>query len=606
MKQMFPISLSVFNKNESGATAIIYALCILPLMLVLGLAIDFSRIQSAQTHLQTAVDQATLASALDFSQNAGLSEGQRLRIARDTFEAVYAADVLTAHSDFETVSVNIARIGDTGIEGTATVDYPLAFGGLFGRPQITLTGQSAAAASPPQRLEIVLALDNTTSMFNNDRFNLMRSASKGFVNQLYDQTSTPGLTAIGVVPWATLVNINSERPGAFDASNAPDRNPGADGSRAVPKGAFEDRAQYLLAPELEENFSRAELEAAFAPVAWRGCIRSAPDERISRGGRVSSPLTDAPVRGMRWHTALVEPELQSAPLPGNIDAGDTIVNASFELPQNNIAVCAQDPDLVNGRRVNLSNVHMDVDRACLNNNNQLDFVEACVSDSNEHDYFRQGGEACPWTPRNDIFPWTRRRPISGPNQNCPVAMLGLSEDRGQIIDKLDEMYPVTGGTHVDIGLMWGLRILSPETEWASFFGQDRPAGYEEEGARKIMILLTDGQNTTPSQIEGYYGCTENEPGQAEARANAGDCWEAPGVSPLNNGALDALTTDSCNAITETYGIELFTIAVDINDNRALDLLADCAGDPARAFNIRASELETVFEAIAAQELRLLD
>lgn len=596
MEQVNEHERGSFLSNQNGATAIIYALTILPLLLLLGFAIDFSRIRSAQSHMQAAVDSATLASALDFSNSVNLSEAARLDLAAATFDATYAADVATAQGGFETLSADINRIGDNGISGTVRGRVQLAFGGLFGRTELDLEATSAAEASPPQRLEIVLALDNTTSMFRNNRFNLMRSASKGFVNQIFDNSVGPEFASIGVVPWATLININSERPGDFDVSDAADRTPGANGTREVPNTPFENRAQYLLAPEVEENFSQAELEQAFAPVAWRGCVRSAPNERRVTGTSVTEALTDAPVPGMRWHTALVEPELQSAPFAGISPSTPEVINASFQLGADRILACTQNP---NGSR---RNVHIDVDRACLEGSN-IDLAEACVSDPNEFDYFRQGGDACPW--QTNIFPWTSRRNISGPNQNCPVAMLGLSEDRSQVVDKLDEMHPVTGGTHMDIGLMWGLRMLSPQSEWASFFGQSEPGGYEDAGVRKVMILLTDGQNIAPGQIEGYYGCTETENVNTDSRGIADDCWRAPGVSTLSGGALDALTEDACDAITDTYGIELFTIAVDINDNRALDLLEDCAGDPARAFNIRASELETVFEAIAAQELRLL-
>lgn len=596
MRQVNSSRKKSFLRNENGATAIIYALTLLPILLLLGFAIDFSRVRTAQTHMQAAVDSATLASALDFSNSPNLTETARLDQATVTFNDTFLADVATAQGGYETVTLEVERVGENGIVGTAQGQVELAFGGLFGRTELLLEATSTAEASPPRRLEIVLALDNTTSMFRNDRFNLMRGAAKGFVNQIYDNSVGAGFTSIGVVPWATLVNINSERPGRFDTSDAADRSPDADGSREVPNPSFEDRVQYLLAPEVEENFSQTELEQAFAPVAWRGCVRSAPNERRSVGTTVINALTDAPVPGMRWHTALVEPELQSVPFSGTQIADADVINASFQLDAGRILACTQNPN--GGRR----NVHIDIDRACLRGNN-LDLAEACVSDPNEFDYFRLGGEVCPW--QQNIFPWTRARSISGPNQNCPVAMLGLSENRSQVVDKLDEMHPVTGGTHMDIGLMWGLRMLSPQSEWTNFFGQAQPGDYDDAGVRKVMILLTDGQNIAPSQIEGYYGCTEIENRATDSRGIADDCWRAPGVSTLSGGALDALTADACDAITETYGIELFTIAVDINDNRALDLLEDCAGDPERAFNIRASELESVFEAIASQELRLL-
>ena len=95
-------------------------------------------------------------------------------------------------------------------------------------------------------------------------------------------------------------------------------------------------------------------------------------------------------------------------------------------------------------------------------------------------------------------------------------------------------------------------------------------------------------------------CTEGE-----TRGAAGPCWRAEDVNRLSGGSLNALTADACSAI-RNYGIELYTIAVDVDDNSALDLLSECAEAPERAFNIRASQIDEVFSAIAARELRLTE
>ena len=487
MRQKIRTRFHHMIQRQEGATAVIYALCLLPMVLAMGLAIDYSRMVSAENHVQAATDQAVLASAIDFAKNGSLSESERLAIALDTFNKTFDADIATANRDLSVVGRAISRVGDNGIQGEVTTSLQLAFGGLFGRESVEIPASSAAEVSPPQDLEIVLVLDNTTSMFRNNRFNLMRSAAKDFVDNLLEASAGPGATAIGIVPWATLVNINSERPGGFNIAAGADRSPSAAGTRTVPNRPFEDRLRYLLEPENDVPYTRDALESDFAPVAWRGCIRSAPNERIVSGaGRVSRALTDAPVPGMRWHVGLVRPELESVAAPAGFSETDVPVEASFTLESGRIFRCRQRAERGAG------NLYNNADRACRNGNGgSLDFIEACVSDPNEFDYFRRGGDVCPW--QQNIFPWTRARPISGPNQNCPAAMLGLSEDRGQLIDKLDEMYPVSGGTHMDIGLTWGLRMLSPRAEWAGFFGQSRPTGYEEEGARKIMVLLTDAK-----------------------------------------------------------------------------------------------------------------
>ena len=580
-----------FAANESGATAVIYALVLLPLLLVMGLALDFSRIRTAQSHLQAAVDGATLSSALDFAGSATLAPADRLDIAADTFEAIYSADIATAQGGFETVSIDVTPEGDDGVRGTVNARLNLAFGSFFGRESIDFQATSAAAAGPPQDLEIILALDNTGSMFRNNRFNLMRSATKGFVDTIFDGATTPDQTYIGVVPWATTVNINTERPGGFNTSPGADRSFGADGSRVVPEPAFQDRLNVLLEPYGDDPYTQAEMDNDFLPVQWRGCVRAAAGERIvSNAGNVTRALTDEPVD--RWHALLVRPELRSQNAPGGFTGNPNPAPSNFSIPAGEILQCDQGNDSF------LTNLHLDVGRNCRANGASVNFQAACVSDPNEFGYFNNGGEACPW--QEDIFPWTTQRLISGPNQNCPTAMLGLSQDRGQLIDKLDAMYPVSGGTHLDVGLTWGLRMLSPRREWTDFFGHDRPADYNAEGVRKIMVILTDGENIAPL-MEGYYGCADRG-----TRSNAGECETTDSIGDLSNRSLNNLMLDACTEIRDTYNVEIFSIAVDINAAGPLNLLEQCAGDTERFFNISAGELESVFEAIAAQQLRLLN
>lgn len=600
MRQNLHNRIHALVDNQEGATAIIYALCLLPLFLMMGLAIDFSRIVSAENHVQAAADQAVLASAIDFAKNANLSESERLALATDTFNATFDADIATANRELSVTARSISRVGENGIQGNVTTSLQLAFGGLFGRESVSIPGSSAAELTPPQDLEIVLVLDNTVSMFRNNRVGLMRSAVKDFSNTLLDASSGPGSVAIGVVPWASTVNINSERPGGLDLSLAPDRSVPSAGSRTVPNSPFENRLQYLLEPEDEVDYTLDAMQEDFGLVGWRGCIRTAPDERIVSGaGNVSQRLTDEPVNGMRWHVNMAEPQLRATPFSGNTSSftGDPeALMAGLNVAPTEILLC--NPN-VSGQ---FSNPYLDQDHACKNSSasSQINTLEACISDPNEFEYLNQGGNICPW--RSNILPWNSIRSISGPNMNCPAAMLGLSEDREQIIDKLDEMYLVPPGTQADIGLMWGLRILSPRREWADFFGQSRPTEYNAAGARKIMVLLTDGQNAFPNLVEGYYGCSVSS---NNSRGESGPCWLPDSIGDPSNDSLDGLMLDSCDAIREDYDIELFTIAVDITDSRTINLLADCANNPDRTFNISASEIDAVFESIAAQELRLL-
>jgi Flp pilus assembly protein TadG len=82
-------------RNDSGNTAIVYALSAIPLMLAVGAGIDFVRFADARTHLQSALDAAALAGAAA----AGKTDDERVAIAEAAFEANMASG---AASDYPT------------------------------------------------------------------------------------------------------------------------------------------------------------------------------------------------------------------------------------------------------------------------------------------------------------------------------------------------------------------------------------------------------------------------------------------------------------------------------------------------------------------------
>ena len=73
---------------------------------------------------------------------------------------------------------------------------------------------------------------------------------------------------------------------------------------------------------------------------------------------------------------------------------------------------------------------------------------------------------------------------------------------------------------------------------------------------------------------------------------------------LKRKGLDALMLDSCKAIREDYGIDLYTIAVDVSDKDAVKTLEKCAGTSENAYDISSGELRDTFEGLAMRNLRL--
>lgn len=175
-----------------------------------------------------------------------------------------------------------------------------------------------------------------------------------------------------------------------------------------------------------------------------------------------------------------------------------------------------------------------------------------------------------------------------PNASCPTPMLGLSANRMQVIEHLDRMTIAEGGTHADVGMRWGLRALSPA--WSSFFGSDAAAAYKGK-TKKVAVLITDGRNEEASWVPGFWNCS-----------NPYDptCVGTPARSELNTMMLGW-----CQAMRETYGIDVYTIALNISDSEAIGYLRDCvAPNVSRAFSIDSANVGQALKAIFQETIRL--
>src|SRR4051794_37955048 len=80
---MMGVRAKSFVRNTVGSVAIMYALTAAPIVAVVGTAVDYSRAENTQTHLQRALDGAVLAAAGDSNRDA---------VALRYFNANFAGD----------------------------------------------------------------------------------------------------------------------------------------------------------------------------------------------------------------------------------------------------------------------------------------------------------------------------------------------------------------------------------------------------------------------------------------------------------------------------------------------------------------------------------
>lgn len=622
--------------ENRGNVAIMFALVGSITATLMGGTIELSRLSASKASLNSAADAAALAAKRvqmdnslqgnSIAQAAGAAAGQK----------VFAAAAPGTDKGMTATSAIITWDSDGSSRVVASGTMSLIFGGVIGRSTTPVTAIGVATAGADKELEVSLLLDTTASMFATDgrpttRFTQMRTAAKSFVNTLFDTVTVPDRLRVAVVPWTTTVNIKSETPSAWSNAAGTTRSPADYGTRVLPTATISRTSNV--------NQSASTLTTQFAPVGWRGCVS---------GTGESQTADDNAMLNMKWDALRVQPLNRQTTTQDGTSASGWCDNwqgcdggppppppppsgtQGFNAPKpkqrtsfafldfgkntnqvacvNNRYRCtvqqcnARSPsvtglecwqDSANGTKNAFYNNSGRVDcrwGGCQPDRNPQD-AWGCTSDYNEVTWNNGGGGWCWFVDRPAGAEWTEFRPISGPNINCPMPMLGLSGNRSQLIDTIDRLSPSPGGTHADVGLRWGLRSLSPKAEWASFFGHALPKPFNSNQASKVMILMTDGANEQAVNFPGYWGCSDTA---------AAGCSGSP-----DRATLDARMLNWCNEIRNTYRVELYTVAVNVSDTTAVNLLKQCVGnDNTRAFAVDASELSATFATIARSTFAL--
>lgn len=141
---------------HDGNIAMMTALLVIPLVLVVGLGVDYARLVKGRAEMQNAVDGATLMGAGAITT----------KTDDEIISAVgaYAAKAYGVGFGSLTISnVTIDR-ANRKVTTTATLSVPTNFGGLIGLGSLSSTSTSVAVAPSRPYTNVYLLLDNSASM----------------------------------------------------------------------------------------------------------------------------------------------------------------------------------------------------------------------------------------------------------------------------------------------------------------------------------------------------------------------------------------------------------------------------------------------------------
>ena len=203
--------LKAFAKDARGNTAIMFALAALPMMIMAGGVIDLTSSYSMKAKLQKAVDAAALATAAAY----GLNEDESRQAGVKTFQSNFA---MSSGSGPVTPAITIK---DSEVVVTARAKAPASFLKLVRIDSIDIAARAVVKRSYGT-LEVALVLDNTKSMAGS-KLTTLKSASRNLVSTLFSEGKA-GRIRVSVVPYATYVNVGTDKRGAFWMDAPADRD----------------------------------------------------------------------------------------------------------------------------------------------------------------------------------------------------------------------------------------------------------------------------------------------------------------------------------------------------------------------------------------------
>jgi hypothetical protein len=423
----------------------IVAAAMIPMLALVGGALDMGRSYLSQTRLQQACDAGVLAARKNLGSD--IVPGGRLpddawKVGQRFFKLNFPPDAYgSTNQDF-----SLALASDYTVNGSATAIVPTTVMRLFGDMNVPITVKCSAQFNYANT-DIMMVLDTTGSMTTRNsgdaknRIDTLRDVVKNF-HTTVETAKNPGVRVrYGFVPYSTNVNVGYLLKSGWmrDQWNY-------EGRVAVQTGSF----------------------LGFPIMGWRyqttsvavGGLKGGGDESLYRGGVINVP-------GM-----------------GGSAFAPSSVPATFD-------------GCIEERKTEIIDDYEDIDfREVLDLNIDL------VPKPNEPD--TQWSPILPdivWPRGNrngEVI--SREQEPDHPSTPCPARARKLATMTAAEVATYVNSLSASGSTYHDIGMIWGGRLLSPS---GIFAGENVDVNGRE--TKRHLIFLTDGQTEPSEAAYGTYG-----------------------------------------------------------------------------------------------------
>ncbi|MCB1383591.1 MAG: VWA domain-containing protein [Notoacmeibacter sp.] len=537
-------ALKRFSLNRDGNIAIIGSLLAVPLVLAVGIGLDYSSLGTTGNSLQQSLDSASLAIA---REGTTLSDAEANAIAAEFLKSNFPDIPLTPV---------VVRSGGS-VSVSATIAPNLMFGGMLGKANWEIQRTSVAEYAPAQ-YEVSLVLDTTGSMAG-AKLAAMKDAVNTLVDAMSAQVSTADNLKFAVVPYSTFVNVGPQFGPQYNSKGqqvkAPAKWLDSLGRSPIPQ------------TDLDTNVSRFSLYKHLGKT-WPGCVETRLDD-----GKVAYDVTDA-------EPDTKKPASLFVPVFG-IDEPDTPgAYPNSYLPDGIAGATAPETgDPLADLRARLQRYGAPADFTP-----PATFIQWLI-------YILTAS----WNPVvvNDspaTF-YVDDTEDKGPGYRCSSQpIMALTSDADAVKAKVNSLV-AAGATNTFEGVMWGWRVLTSGEPFAEGVAKTN------KNVRKVMIVLTDGVNWF-----GNLSIPNNKLGSAYTSFG----YLADGrLQDLKVGSTSGQTTAAMNAKTiqgctnaKADGIEIYAIRLEVNDANTSAMLEQCATDKDHYFNAPSrDQLKPIFDQI---------
>lgn len=188
-----------FRRDQRGNAFMLTAAALVPVVGIVGSAVDIGRAYMTQLRLQQACDAGVLAGRRAMAAGSyGVDEEAE---ANKMFNFNFPAGRYGATD----ISFSSEADGTTDVDGTASAILPTALMYIFGKGQFDLS-VNCTAKLEISNVDVVLVLDVTGSMLGTPLAGL-KTASKNFFTTLTSADVGDGRIRFGVVPYSSTVNV---------------------------------------------------------------------------------------------------------------------------------------------------------------------------------------------------------------------------------------------------------------------------------------------------------------------------------------------------------------------------------------------------------------